>query len=407
MRCRIQLYGWGDSEAIPKLTGKPNPNQQPWAEMWMGAHPDLPSEIMVDGEWEPLNKVIQHFPEEVLGPLVKERFEGKLPFLFKILSAGQPLSIQVHPSKTAAEAGFQWEEEMGIPRNAAHRNFKDNNHKPEIIAALTPFYGLRGFRPLEEIHNSLSSVPELSNFLKGFDTTPDSLRALYETIMHMNAQTTHDLLDPLIQRLKEKHSKQPFAKTSPEYWILRSDACYSPNGLHDRGLLSFFLLNLVTLQPGQGMYLSAGILHAYLEGMGMELMANSNNVLRGGLTPKHVDVEALLKNISFQCGSVEILTPTPVLESKSYCRFASSADEFELQILSGKGSTLELDLISNGPEILCPASPDREAKMTLRDASGELRLKQGSPVLICHGVEYRLSLMPGAEVFRARVPISK
>jgi mannose-6-phosphate isomerase len=405
LRCHVQHYDWGDAHAIPALTGKPNPNLQPWAELWMGAHPDMPSEIKVDDAWVSLGKIITEHPTLVLGHRVQNTFEGALPFLFKLLAAAQPLSIQVHPSKSAAESGFLKENEQNIPLSAVHRNYKDQNHKPEIITALTPFYGLRGFRPLEDMRAKLSSVPEFSDFLNDLDGTPDAIPSLYERMMNLDADKAHALLDPLIQRLRVQHAEQPFPKETLEYWVLRSDQVYFHKSRHDRGLFSFYLLNLVVLQPGQAMYLPAGVLHAYLEGVGMELMANSNNVLRGGLTPKHVDVDELLNHVSFQSEKVEILSATPVPGSDGVKNFETSAEEFELQRLSSEDRAVEIKLLSKGPEILFPSRLNSNAVHKIRDASGDIELQQGSPLLICHGLEYTLSLAPGAEVFRALVPL--
>ena len=153
------------------------------------------------------------------------------------------------------------------------------------------------------------------------------------------------------------------------------------------------------------MYLPAGVLHAYLEGVGMELMANSNNVLRGGLTPKHVDVDELLNHVSFQSEKVEILSATPVPGSDGVKNFETSAEEFELQRLSSEDRAVEIKLLSKGPEILFPSRLNSNAVHKIRDASGDIELQQGSPLLICHGLEYTLSLAPGAEVFRALVPL--
>lgn len=405
MRGHVQHYGWGDPDAIPALTGKTNQGKRPWAELWMGAHPDLPSDVLVDGQWESLEQIINQCPGEVLGERVCSSFDGALPFLFKLLAAAQPLSIQVHPTKSAAEDGFENENEIGVALNAPHRNYKDKNHKPEIIAALTPFYGLRGFRPIDDIQSQLSSVPEFSFLLNELkDEEAHSVRDLYSKLMNLDARDVHERLEMLIKRLKAKHSNQPFTRDSVEYWILRSDECYSENGLHDRGLVSFYLLNLVTLQPGQAMYLPAGVLHAYLEGLGVELMANSNNVLRGGLTPKHVDVDELLKHVSFQCENVEILSLEPKPGTEHVQTFQTTAAEFELHRITGEAGQSDVDLTSNGPEILLPTDVPSNDMCRVKSERGDFGLKQGSPVLICHGVNYTLELAPGAKVFRALVP---
>lgn len=373
--------------------------------MWMGAHPDLPSEIEFDGQWIPLNQVIAKYPQQVLGKRVAQVFHQTLPFLFKVLAAAQPLSIQVHPSKTSAESGFQKENEMGIPLNAFHRNYKDTNHKPEIIAALTPFFGLRGFRPLQEIKVLLNSIPECHFILDDLrEGEMNSVQKVYEKLIRLSDVEVHRRLEPIIQRLLEKNSNQAFTKDTPEYWILRSNQCYSQNGMHDRGLFSFFLLNLVKLLPGQAMYLTAGILHAYLEGVGIELMANSNNVLRGGLTTKHVDVDELLKNLTFREGKIDILCPEPKSNESSFQVFNTSSTEFELQKFSSNDASVEINQCANGPEILLPTSLEIHETNKIVTESCQLDLRQGYPILICHGVNYSLKLAPEAQVFRAVVP---
>lgn len=232
----------------------------------------------------------------------------------------------------------------------------------------------------------------------------DPIRNLYGHVMNMDAREVHDRLDSVIQRLKVEHSKQPFSKESAEYWVLHSDECFSDNGLHDRGLVSIFLLNLVSLQPGEAMYLPAGVLHAYLEGVGVELMANSNNVLRGGLTSKHVDVDELLKHVSFESEIVGVLSPDPSHGSSNVRKYQTATPEFELhQIFSGTGR-METDQTSNGPEILLPTIVPSSEDCLVKSSGGDLCLRQGNPVLICHGVDYTLELAPGVEMFRALVP---
>ena len=408
LRGHVQHYDWGDPHSIPALTGKSNRDKRPWAEFWMGAHSDLPSDVLVDGQWISLAELIAKFPLTVLGDRVCISFSEALPFLFKILAAAQPLSIQVHPTKSAAEEGFKKENEMGVALDARHRNYKDVNHKPEIIAALTPFYGLRGFRPINEIRDQLSALPEFSFLLNEFEKdVSHSIRKLYGKLMSMDAGDVHERLAVVIQRLKERHFRQPFSRESAEYWVLQSNKCCSENGLHDRGLMSFFLLNLVSLLPGQAMYLPAGVLHAYLEGVGVELMANSNNVLRGGLTSKHVDVDELMQHVSFNPEKVDILTAKPLRGSNAVQKYSSGAAEFELnQIASGSGQ-LEVTLSSDGPEILFPTTMPANGSCRIKWEGGEIAMKQGSPLLICHDVRYTLQLDPGVRIFLALVPSKK
>jgi mannose-6-phosphate isomerase len=405
LRAHMQHYAWGDPVAIPRMLHLENPSGKPCAEYWMGAHPDLPFDAELGGHVVPLNELIAKHPRVVLGNEVARAFDDRLPFLFKLLAAAEPLSIQVHPSKQAAEQGFLKENELGVPLNAPHRNYRDDNHKPELMMALEPFYGLRGFRPFEAIKETLESVPEFNSFAEQFSGDAASLKAVYERFMRMKDEEVHQVLHPVVERLKSNHLSSPYSKSDREYWVLRSDACYSGGGRHDRGLFAVFLLNLVCLQPGQAMFLPAGVLHAYLEGVGMELMANSNNVLRGGLTPKHVDVGELIREVAFEGESIEILEALPDTNIPGLARFVTTASEFELQRMDAKGGPRSFELTSRSPEILFPSRANAKEAPIIRGERDSLTLTDPKPVLICCGLNYTVELPEGLTLFRAIVPI--
>ncbi len=277
----------------------------------------------------PLDKLISEAAKEILGTEVAQGFSGQLPFLLKVLSASKPLSIQAHPSREKARAGFAKENEAGIPLTARERNYKDENHKPELIVALTDFYALCGFRARKETETTLEKLPELGSI----DRLPfdgHDLRSAYEHIMTMSQTDVDDILGALLDRLSRENKEKAFAPDDREFWVLRADRVFSTDGHRDRGLFSIYLLNLIHLEPGDALFLSSGILHAYLEGSGMEVMANSNNVLRGGLTPKHVDVTELLENISFEGGPAEILRPVQNQPRQEWI-YGTPAKEFELR----------------------------------------------------------------------------
>ena len=217
LHCHVQHYDWGSTDFIPALLGLENPENEPYAELWMGAHPDLPAETDVNGGRFPLDTMIESAPDEILGPAVAGAFEGRLPYLFKVLSAKAPLSIQAHPSKKSAEEGFERENRMGVPLTAKHRNYRDDNHKPELITALTDFYGLRGFRPLEEIAAVLRAVPEFGDRMPGFAPTPAGLEALYRKLMSLSQDEVDAVLDSLVERLKKAHAERPFCRDEREY----------------------------------------------------------------------------------------------------------------------------------------------------------------------------------------------
>lgn len=371
--CGIQPYAWGDREFIPRLLGR-EPDGSPCAELWMGAHPELPATAIVGEDSVPLDRLIASAPEALLGA-----GHAELPFLFKILSAAVPLSIQAHPTAAQAEAGFAREEAAGIPIDAPHRNYKDRRHKPELLAALTEFHGLLGFRGRDEIDALFAAHPELAP-LGG-----EELPALYERFMAAPQREVDAILDPLVRRL----SAGSFTPNDPEYWLLESDRLFSRAPHRDRGLLSVLLLNLVRLAPGEAIFLPAGVLHAYLRGTGVEIMANSNNVLRGGLTPKHVDVPELLRTVRFEGGRPEIRRAVDG-------RYRTPAEEFELQRV----------LVADAPVGVAAEHPVEVLLVAEGGpvAVGGLTLHQGGVALVPAGLAYELVPSAPATLYRATLP---
>ena len=304
-------------------------DHRPYAELWIGAHPDLPSDAVVGPDVVPLNTLIENAPKYILGAETADRFDNRLPFLFKVLSARYPLSIQSHPDTQQAQEGFALENAKGISPDSRERNYKDDHHKPELISALSDFYALCGFKPLSQIALILDAIPEFGFFAKDFEPSRKSLMALYTKVMELPQADIDHFLSPFIERLKVQQEKNAFGKESMEYWLLKADEVFSHGPHKDRGLFSVCLLNLVHLRPGEALYQPAGELHAYLEGSGIEIMANSNNVLRGGLTQKHVDVQELLKVLTFDSGYPEVLN---LQSDNSGCFqwYQTPAEEFEL-----------------------------------------------------------------------------
>ncbi|MHC4767355.1 MAG: mannose-6-phosphate isomerase, class I [Planctomycetota bacterium] len=403
LRCRVQHYPWGDTDFIPALLGTDNPEREPHAELWMGAHPDLPAEADADGKWVPLDELIAASPDEILGPTVAREFEGRLPYLFKVLSAKAPLSIQAHPSEDAAREGFARENAAGVPLTAWDRNYRDDNHKPELIAAITDFYGLRGFRPLTEIARVLREVPEFRELMPGFEPEPECLRSLYERFMSLPQAEVDSILDPLVRRLREAEARVPFTRDQPEYWLLKADREHSKDGHRERGLLSVYLLNLVHLQPGEAMYLPAGVLHAYLEGSGVEIMANSNNVLRGGLTPKHVDVPELLAILKFEGGPAEILRPA-IMPNGGEWRYETPAREFELRRVEIDNRQPHRNSADHSAEIVILVVAQQDARVTAESGSRSLQLRRGDVFLSPFGNPYTVKAGNPATLYKATVP---
>lgn len=400
LECGVQHYDWGDPTAIPAILGRPNPEGRPFAELWAGTHPDLPSQGIVDGVRVPLDLLLRHAAREILGPTTASRFHGELPFLMKILAASKPLSIQAHPNRAQALLGFARENMEGLPQNAAIRNYRDGRHKPELLVALSDFHALRGFRPLAEIEQALAETPELASLSGHAIRDAGALSSLFSRIMHLDQSSVSALLDPLIERLLHEERQTPFTPEERDYWILFAHREFSTPGSADRGLLCMPLLNLVHLRPGQAIFLPAGELHTYLRGTGIEVTANSNNVLRGGLTKKHVDTKELLHVLSFHSGPVEVLEAETKPEEPRLSEYRTPAAEFALGRLAldaGDRYTFEhgemrLALIVEGTVDIMGEDPTH------------LRLKQGDALLIPAGLDCRISATEGAELWLARVP---
>ncbi|WON78601.1 mannose-6-phosphate isomerase [Serratia sp. UGAL515B_01] len=287
----IQNYAWGSFDALTRLYDIANPAGKPMAELWMGAHPKSSSQVEdAAGNLQSLRDMIDTDQPKQLGANVAQRF-GELPFLFKVLCAEQPLSIQVHPSKTAAESGFAKENVAGIPLDAAERNYKDPNHKPELVFALTPFLAMNGFRELSDIVSLLQPISGAHHDIATFLQQPDTahLATLFASLLGMSGEQKTRALGVLKAALNNQHG---------EPWeTIRFIARFYPD---DNGLFSPLLLNVVKLAPGEAMFLYAETPHAYLNGVALEVMANSDNVLRAGLTPKFIDIPELLANLQFR-----------------------------------------------------------------------------------------------------------
>ena len=331
LHCGVQHYEWGDFDTIPALLGLEQKTRQPYAELWMGAHHDMPSQALVGDQLVPLNQLVEAAAEALLGDAVIARFGRQLPILFKVLSAGKPLSIQVHPDKKMAAAGFARENELNIALTSELRNYKDANHKPEMIAALTDFYAMCGFRPLSQIADTFASLPEFKVLATTFDDTNErSLRQLYSRIMTMPQSEVNAILTPLVDRLNSADRETPYCPDQFEYWLLQADRFFSTESNKERGLFSIALFNLIHLKPGEAIQIPIAAPHLYLGGAGLEVMANSNNVLRGGLTRKHVDVAELMRVMDFSALMPQRLTIQVDRRQPSLSTYPQTAAEYHL-----------------------------------------------------------------------------
>jgi len=392
----VRPYAWGSTTAIPELLGQ-QPTGEPQAELWMGAHPGAPSRIdRGDGE-RSLAEVIAADPKTELGAAVLERFGPSLPFLFKVLAAGRALSVQVHPTLEQARAGFADEEARGVPLDAPYRNYKDANHKPEMICALSDFDGLCGFRAPAATADLLASlgVPALAPWIAVLRTAPEqeALRTVLAEMLSADREPTAVLVGNVTRALAEAAAADgPYAATCA--------ACASAARDYpgDPGILAALLLNHVRLRPGQALHLGAGMPHAYLGGLGVELMANSDNVLRCGLTCKHVDVPELLRVVDFRAAEPAVLSPQPLPAAEDEQAYPVPVEEFRLSRLTLRGAGRTVD--GRAPQILlCTAG---EAVLT-DAAGGTLTLAPGSSAYLpADGTDVRVT---GADavVFRATV----
>jgi mannose-6-phosphate isomerase len=340
----IQSYAWGSCRALAELRGDPEPSALPEAELWMGAHPLAPSRLAVTGQ--SLSSVLEAAPSEHLGPDVQQEFGAKLPFLLKVLAAGRPLSLQAHPSLEQARRGFAADEAAGIPLDAPHRNYKDQNHKPELLCALSEFWALCGFREVPQTLALLDalSVAELLPYRALLAAAPNEngIKNAFSSLMQAPPALAKELASATAQACQVARGHEHFANEIR--WVARLAELYPG----DIGVVSSLLLNLLRLEPGEALYLPAGNLHTYLDGVGVELMASSDNVLRGGLTPKHVNVRELLRVLDFNPLHVEPLHPVAHGRERVY---ATPAREFCLSYFEGQAGAASLDVSVQGPEI--------------------------------------------------------
>ncbi len=377
-------YAWGSATAIAELLGT-SPSGGPEAELWMGGHPDSPSIAATPDGPVPLDRLIAEHPDATLGADVHAAFGPRLPFLAKLLAAETALSLQVHPTQERARERFADEEAAGVPRTAGHRNYKDENHKPEMILALTPFEALCGFRPCAEagelfravgdaIAETGAEVPELlgtvAMALNSRMAAPMVVRRAFETLLGGGTATTAlvELAAPALQAQADAGTELP-----PALLTVIELAKQYPG---DPGVLVSLLLNRVSLSPGDAIYLPAGNIHAYLHGLGLEVMASSDNVMRGGLTGKHVDVPELLATVDFAPSEVPVV-PTRVTDLGQKVWEPPFA-EFALQRIELPADGEPVPLVQNGPLIVLAVS----GAVLLDSPRGDLKLGRGGSAFV-------------------------
>ena len=333
----IKEYPWGSYTAIPELLGKKMPFDKPQAELWIGAHPLASSMVKTGGKWESLSDLIKKYPDEILGSRCAKKYGGQLPYLLKVIAAAEPLSIQAHPNLLQAKKGFNRENGLGISLDSFNRNYKDENHKPECVCAVSDFEALCGFRPVSEIVFLLKKAcpVTLEKQIGELEKNPgrSGLKSFFTALMKMDFNRNKSVISEAAGNSGISADKNPAYR-----WVVALAGKYPSN----IGVIAPLYLNYVYLRPGEGMFLPAGELHAYLKGVALELMANSDNVIRGGLTAKHVDVEELSNILRFRSMKNRIILPE-INKNEGFYR--TPAEEFVLSVIS-----VHKDNAYNGPE---------------------------------------------------------
>jgi mannose-6-phosphate isomerase len=383
----VRFYPWGSRTVIPELLGQPSPADRPHAELWMGAHPDEPS-TLADGR--PLDKAIAEEPERLLGRAVVERFGARLPFLMKVLAADTPLSLQAHPTMEQARAGFAAEEAAGVRHDDPARTFKDPWHKPELLLALSTFEALCGFRPVEESLHCLAKLqlPELKPTIAAL--ARGGLQAAIPQLLALSGKRRTHLVDVVAQR-----AAGFVAAHDPEFSnTYRWAATLAETYPGDPGVVISLMCNHLKLAPGEAVFLPAGNLHAYLSGAGVEVMASSDNVLRGGLTTKHVDLAALIEVLDFSDGRIPVIHP---VLGPGGLRYPVPVEDFDL-------TRAQLDeqagpFTTRGPQVVLCA----EGRAVLAGADDEVVLERGQSAFVPAGVP--VSARGPAVLYRATTNI--
>ena len=392
LKGKVQHYAWGGFDYIPQLIGFDNAEHKPCAEYWMGAHPSA-SSIINDGENSvSLNDYITNNTVEAINKQVFDRF-GELPYLFKILDVKDMLSIQVHPTKKEAEKGFDLEEAAGIPITAPNRNYKDRNHKPEVMVALSEFWLLHGFKSETALEKTLEDIKEFNVLIGLF--RQQGYKGLYQFVMEMDQSNIDTLLSSLVERELRKKANNELTKADAGWWVCKLFEEGQEIKNIDKGIFSIYFFNIVKANPGEAVFQGAGIPHAYLEGQNVELMANSDNVLRGGLTPKHIDVPELMKHTLFEpvipnvmlgtdIGNNEVHYPCPVPDF-GIKKITLNSDQHQSQ-----ASSLEIIIAIEGGAVL--------------NGSRNLVIKKGEAVAIFPGENYTIESSGRCILYKAFVP---
>lgn len=392
LRNPIRDYVWGSKTFISELLGRDEVSEEPQAELWMGTHPLASSSIMLNGKEGSLLQIINKYPKKMLGEKTAGKFNNSLPFLLKVLAAASPLSVQAHPSKIQAKKGFKLENKKNIPTDSPERTYKDDNHKPELICALTNFDAMCGFQPVKEIVERIKYL-RLEDHIQGIKDieTDRNLKKIFLELMSNNNNDQIKKVGLLVNKLAEFEPRDDNEAIIFK-WMKKLAAIYPT----DLGVFAPLFLKMVKLKPGEALFIDAGVLHSYLNGCGVEIMANSDNVLRGGLTHKKVDLSELVKILNFDSSDFKKIEPKM---DKNENIYQTTATEFQLSRIIVKDDEPFIRAnISSVEIILCTGG-----KGSITWSRSSLELKSGESVFIPFAIsEY--SINGSMDLFRVVVP---
>ena len=392
---QVQHYAWGGKNYIASLIGLNSAKDQPCAEWWLGAHPSAPSEIENVTGKQSLIEFLSQNPT-ALGQVSRQQFGDELPYLLKILDVEKPLSIQLHPTKDQAEKGFEAENAKGVALADGTRTYKDRNHKPEMMIALSDFWLLHGFKTKSQILATLNARPSLQPLAEKLGK--QSLAEFYADVMLADQSTIANWLLPIIEANQQSYKNGELALDNPDYWVLYTmeAMAISPEKL-DAGLVCFYLFNIVHLKEGEGIFQDAGIPHAYLRGQNVELMACSDNVIRGGLTPKYVDIVELLKIVDCREVTPQIISAAP--QNQSEFTYKTPVNDFALaQIRVEPQQHTKVNLQSAGILLVM------QGELKIQEKSTALTLKQGESAFITADSHVEIMSEKGGYAFLAKLP---
>lgn len=392
---QVQHYAWGGRNYIASLIGLNSAKDQPCAEWWLGAHPSAPSEIENVTGKQSLIEFLSQNPT-ALGQASRQQFGDELSYLLKILDVEKPLSIQLHPTKTQAEKGFEAENAKGVALTDGTRTYKDRNHKPEMMIALSDFWLLHGFKTKSQILATLNSRPSLQPLAEKLGKK--SLAEFYADVMLADQSTLANWLLPIIEANQQLYKNGELTLDTPDYWVLYTmETMAIPPERLDAGLVCFYLFNIVHLKEGEGIFQDAGIPHAYLRGQNVELMACSDNVIRGGLTPKYVDIVELLKIVDCREVTPKIISAAP--QNQSEFTYKTPVNDFALaQIRVEPQQHTKVNLQSAGILLVMQGELKIQEKLTA------LILKQGESAFITADSNVEIMSEKGGYAFLAKLP---